>query len=196
MLGSRAGLLSPYARMLVGPGIDRGLLGPREADRIWARHLLNCAAVADALPAGADVVDVGSGAGLPGVVWAVLRPDLRLALVEPSARGETFLIEAVDTLGLSNVRVVRARAEELAGGLDAEVVAARAVAPLARLGGWCLPLVRDGGALWALKGRSAQRELAEAWPALQRGGASDARIATYGEVLEPPTTVVQVSVRS
>jgi len=195
LLGDRAHRLEPYARLLAGPGRLGGLLGPREVPRLWERHLLNCAAVADKLPAGRDVMDVGSGAGLPGLVWALLRPDLRLTLVEPQLRRTAFLDQVIGTLALPNVSVVRARAEDLAGRLDADLVAARAVAPLARLVGWCLPLVRPGGQLWALKGRMAADELVTARAALQRGGATDVVVATYGEgVLESPTTVVQVSV--
>ena len=118
-----------------------GLIGPREAPRIWERHLLNCAAVAELIPEGATVVDVGSGAGLPGMVLAVARPDLTVTLVEPLARRTAFLTEAVASLGLEQTTVVRARAEECVGKLPAaDVVTARAVAPLDRLAGWCLPL--------------------------------------------------------
>lgn len=195
LLGARAARLAPYAELLARAGTEHGLLGPREVARLWERHLLNCAAVADALPVGCDVVDIGSGAGLPGLVWAVVRPDVRVVLVEPLLRRSTFLTAAVDTLGLTNVRVVRARAEGLAGEVEADVVAARAVAPLQRLAGWCLPLVRSGGAMWALKGRSVGHELSAARADLRRGGATDVRIVTYGAgVLEPPTTVVQASV--
>jgi 16S rRNA (guanine527-N7)-methyltransferase len=197
LLGDRAARLSPYAALLAGPAAADGLLGPREVPRLWERHLLNCGAVVDDLPMGADILDIGSGAGLPGLVWALLRPDLHLVLVEPLLRRAGFLRSAAAALGLADVEVVRARAEELVGRHEADVVAARAVAPLARLAASCLPLVRPSGEMWALKGQGAAREVAEAGMALQRGGASNVRIATYGEtVLQPPTTLVRVQVSS
>lgn len=192
LLGPAADRLVPYARLLAGPAIERGLLGPRERDRLWERHLLNCAAVAVALPPGAEVVDVGTGAGLPGLVWALLRPDLRIVLVDPQLRRTDFLDQAVAELGV-RVQVRRARAQELAGELAADIVAARALAPLARLVEWCLPLARPGGALWALKGEAAGAELAGSATALQRGGAARTALSTYGEgVLDHPTRVVEV----
>ncbi len=197
LVGDRADDLVPYAELLQTVGVDRGLLGPREGPRVWERHLLNCAAVAVAVPHGADVVDVGSGAGLPGLVWAILRPDLRLRLVEPMLRRTVFLDEAVALLGLPNVEVHRARAQDLPTTLAADVVVSRAVAPLERLAGWCLPLVRPGGSMWAMKGATVETELAAALPLLQRAGADSAVVATYGEgVLQEPARVVQVRVRS
>ena len=197
LLGERAARLSPYAALLAGPAAVDGLLGPREIPRLWERHLLNCGAVVDDLPIGADVLDIGSGAGLPGLVWALLRPDLHLVLVEPLLRRASFLRSAAAALGVADVEVVRARAEELVGRREADVVAARAVAPLTRLAALCLPLVRPGGEMWALKGQGAAREVTEANMALQRGGALNVRIATYGEtVLQPPTTLVRVQVSS
>jgi 16S rRNA (guanine527-N7)-methyltransferase len=182
-----------YADLLVGAGVDRGLIGPRETSRIWDRHLLNCAVVAEGIPPGASVVDVGSGAGLPGLVLALVRPDLSVVLVEPLERRAEFLQEAVDLLGLPQVRVTRARAEEL-GPIDVDVVTARAVAPLGKLAGWCLPLLRPGGTLLALKGARAADELAAAEPVLRRLGATAWRIAPMGlDVLEHPTTVVMVT---
>jgi len=193
LLGAAADRLVPYARLLAGPAIRRGLLGPRERDRLWERHLLNCAAVAVALPQGAEVLDIGSGAGLPGLVWALLRPDLRVTLVDPQLRRTDFLDHACAELGVRSVQVRRTRAQELAGVVEADIVAARALAPLDRLVGWCLPLVRPGGALWALKGESAAAELAAAADALQRGGAARSALSTYGDgVLEQPTRVVEV----
>jgi 16S rRNA (guanine527-N7)-methyltransferase len=149
-----------YAELLAGPGVERGLLGPREPSRLWERHLLNSAAIAELLPSGARIVDVGSGAGLPGVPLALARPDLRVTLVEPMLRRVEFLREVVDELGLS-VDVVRGRAEdrpvrERVGGADA--VASRALAPLDKLTRWCLPLVRAGGELLAIKGEGARRK--------------------------------------
>jgi len=182
-----------YAELLAGPGVERGLLGPREVDRLWHRHLLNCAVVAPALAQDARVVDVGSGAGLPGVVWSLLRRDLEVVLVEPLLRRCNFLEEAVATLGLRNVTVVRARAEQLHGHVQADVVTARAVAPLPRLARYCLPLVAPGGQLLALKGESALAELRDADPQLRRMGATSATVSTYGVgIVNPPTTVVAV----
>ncbi|MDQ3591589.1 MAG: 16S rRNA (guanine(527)-N(7))-methyltransferase RsmG [Actinomycetota bacterium] len=193
VLGARADDLVGYATWLDSAGIERGLLGPREASRLWERHLLNCAVVAEAVPADADVIDVGSGAGLPGLVWAIVRPDLRVTVVEPLLRRTSFLQEVVADLGLRNVDVRRARAQDLGRTLSADVVTSRAVAPLARLADWCLPLVRPGGAMWAMKGESAARELTDALGHLQRAGAGDAYVTSYGEgSLEQPARVVHV----
>jgi 16S rRNA (guanine527-N7)-methyltransferase len=179
-----------YARLLATDGTVRGLIGPREVPRLWDRHLLNSAALAPLVPAGARVVDVGSGAGLPGIPLALVRPDLAVTLLEPLARRVTFLDECVDRLGLTNVTVVRGRAEEgpvrrSLGGAD--VVTARAVAPLDKLAGWCLPLLRPGGLLLALKGSTAAAELAAVAPLAD---AADARVTEAGD---PPATVVVVT---
>jgi 16S rRNA (guanine527-N7)-methyltransferase len=155
------GSLERYAALLATAGVERGIIGPREVPRIWERHLVNCAVVAEPggpVPLGASVIDVGSGGGLPGLVWAICRPDLSVVLLEPLLRRTTFLAEAVAELGLGNVEVARGRAEEYGG--SAEIVTARAVAPLGRLAAWCLPLVRPGGALLALKGASVAEEIA------------------------------------
>jgi 16S rRNA (guanine527-N7)-methyltransferase len=159
---------------------------------LWSRHVLNCAAVAPLVPVGANVVDVGSGAGLPGVVLALARTDLRVTLVEPLLRRVSWLQDVVDDLGLASVTVVRARAEELPGQAF-DVATARAVAPLDRLAGWCLPLLREGGFLLAVKGRSAADELTHSEPALRRLGAVSWAVREVGnDVLEEPTTVVEV----
>jgi len=199
-LGPSLEPLVAYALLLSGRGIERGLIGPREVPRLWQRHLLNCAVVADLIPADAQVDDVGSGAGLPGIVLAVVRPDLRVTLVEPLLRRTTFLEEVVAELGLSNVRVVRARAEERAAAVSAgesapaDVVTARAVAPLSRLVGWCLPLLREGGQLLALKGSSARTELADAGSSVARAGGALAELLTVGGgIVDPPTTVIRVT---
>ena len=193
LFGDRLPLAEEYARILATAGTERGLLGPREADRLWDRHLLNCAVVAQLLDGVDHVVDVGSGAGLPGIVLALVRPDLRVTLVEPLARRVAFLDEVVPRLGLTRVEVVRGRAEELAGRLSAAVVIARAVAPLDRLAGWCLPLCEHGGRLLALKGASAADEIHEHAEAVARVGGGPARIVECGTgVLDPPTTVVEV----
>lgn len=196
VFGDRLALASRYAELLATDGVVRGLIGPREAARIWDRHLLNCAVVSQMIGIGASLTDVGSGAGLPGIVLAVVRPDLRITLVEPLARRTAFLSEAVTALGLdSTVTVVRGRAEDLAGEtpIAADVVTARAVASLDRLAGWCLPLAAVGGRLLALKGASAADEVAEHRDAIVRLGGSDPVITLCGVgVIEPPTTVVEI----
>lgn len=193
--GGRLPALERYVAMLAGPGIERGLLGPREVPRLWDRHLLNCAVIQDAVAQGATVLDVGSGAGLPGVVLAVVRPDLAVTLVEPLLRRSVFLSEVVAELRLSNVNVVRSRAEELHGKVIADVVTARAVAPLDRLARWTIPLVRTGGLLVALKGTSVRKELAEAADSLKAMGAVSWRVSEYGAgVVDPPSLAAVVEV--
>lgn len=184
-------VIERYASLLAGAGVERGLIGPRETPRLWERHLLNSVGPAELLDPDCTVVDLGSGAGLPGLVLAALRPDTTMVLVEPLLRRATFLTEAVEALGLDNVRVHRARAEDLAGsGLTAagvpvpglvDVVVARAVAPLDRLAGWALPLLRPGGRLLAVKGESADDELARCRPALRRAGAAEEHVADVGD---------------
>jgi 16S rRNA (guanine527-N7)-methyltransferase len=180
VFGNRLPVVEQYAALLAGAGVERGLLGPREAPRLWERHLLNCAGLGDLLEPGHVVADLGSGAGLPGLVLAALRPDVTFVLVEPLLRRATFLEQAVAELGLRTVVVRRARAEELARTLAVDVVTARAVAPLDRLAGWALPLLRPGGRLLALKGERADAELAGAGDALQRAGARDAAVVEVG----------------
>ncbi|MEU5938939.1 16S rRNA (guanine(527)-N(7))-methyltransferase RsmG [Micromonospora sp. NPDC047548] len=200
LFGDRLDLAAAYAELLATDGVVRGLIGPREAPRIWDRHLLNCAAVAERIPEGASVIDVGSGAGLPGLVLAIARPDLQVTLVEPLARRTSFLIEAVQQLGLAKmVRVFRGRADEAASGatgigpLSADVVTARAVAPLDRLSGWCLPLAVPGGRLIALKGSSAADEVAEHAEAVDRLGGGEPSVHLCGvELIDPPATVVEI----
>src|SRR6185437_14113827 len=128
LFGEHLPAMVRYAELLAGPGVERGLIGPREVDRLWERHLLNCGAVAEVIAPGLDVVDVGSGGGLPGLVLAIARPDLRITLLEPLLRRTVFLSECVEVLGLRNVEVRRGRAEEWAGRVAADVVTARAVA--------------------------------------------------------------------
>lgn len=190
MFGSRLPLAERYVELLSTGGVERGLIGPREAPRLWERHILNCAVVVPRVPEGSTIADVGTGAGLPGLVWAIARPDLHVTLVEPLLRRTTFLEEVVADLDLSNVRVVRARAEEVSETFD--VVTARAVAPLEKLAGWCLPLVRPGGVLLALKGRTAEDEVAASRSALHKMGATDIVVSSHGD-LQVPTTVVEVT---
>ncbi|MCM0675027.1 16S rRNA (guanine(527)-N(7))-methyltransferase RsmG [Micromonospora phytophila] len=200
LFGDRLDLAAAYAELLVTEGVVRGLIGPREAPRIWDRHLLNCAAVAERIPEGASVLDVGSGAGLPGLVLAIARPDLTVTLIEPLARRTSFLIEAVQQLGLAKtVRVFRGRADEAATGatgtgpLSGDIVTARAVAPLDRLSTWSLPLVVRGGRLLALKGASAAEEVAEHAGTVARLGGGEAEVRHCGVgVIDPPTTVVEI----
>lgn len=173
--------VSRFAALLREQGELRGLLGPREQSRLWERHLLNSAAVVQHLPRTGAIADVGSGAGLPGIVVAAMLPEAELVLIDPMERRTQWLEEVVAELDLSNVRVVRARAEELDGALEADAVTARAVAAMDKLARWCLPLLRDGGTLVALKGRSAGDELEKAKYVLRKLG-GDA-----GEVLDAPT---------
>jgi 16S rRNA (guanine527-N7)-methyltransferase len=192
IFGPRLPLAARYARWLAEDGTERGLLGPRERPRLWSRHLLNCAVLTDLIPAQARVADVGSGAGLPGMVIALRRPDLQVTLVEPLLRRSVFLTEVVADLGLEgSVEVLRARAEELQGTRTFDVVTARAVAPLERLAAWCLPLVAPRGQLLALKGSTAEEELAAAEPLLDRWGAERSEVVRLGTDDEP-TWVVRV----
>lgn len=193
--GESLGAARTFARLLAGPGVERGLIGPRERDRLWERHLLNCAGSAELLGPGEAVLDLGSGAGLPGLVLALLRPDLTVELVEPLLRRATFLTEAVAELGLGNVTVTRARAEDLPGRA-ADAVTARAVAPLHRLAGWAMPLLRPGGRLLALKGARAQEELASSTVSLRRAGAADADVVRVGSVEQLTQAWVVVVVRA
>lgn len=195
--GTQLPLMSELAGLLADDAVVRGLIGPREAPRLWDRHLLNCAVLGELLPQGVRVVDIGSGAGLPGLVLACARPDLQVDLVEPLQRRADFLREAVETLRLGDrVRVVRGRAEDSAvrGEVGAaKWVTARAVAPLSRLAGWCAPLLAIGGRLLAMKGDQAQAELAEAQPALGRLRLKVVGVQTCGVgIVDPPTTVVLV----
>lgn len=196
VFGPRLELAIRYAELLADAGVERGLIGPREADRLWERHLLNCAVVAELIPPAVTVVDVGSGAGLPGLPLALARPDLRVTLLEPMARRVAFLDEALGVLGLSNLRVLRGRAEDPAVRRRlgrSPVVTARAVAPLPRLLGWCRPLLARGGQLLAIKGRGAEAELADARAGLRSAGIVEAAVLRCGESLLPtPTTVVRL----
>lgn len=195
LFGERLPLAKRYVALLTEHGVTRGLIGPREVDRLWDRHVLNSAVIAELVPESATVIDVGSGAGLPGVPLAIARPDLRVTLLEPMARRVAWLTEVVDELAI-DVEVVRGRAEEPDVRRDiggADVVTARAVAPLAKLAGWCLPLTRPGGVVMALKGESANEELARDADAVRRAGGVEQSVVTVGTgVLPVPTTVVLV----
>jgi 16S rRNA (guanine527-N7)-methyltransferase len=184
--------LAAYAELLATEGTLRGLIGPREVPRLWERHLLNCALLERLIPEHATVADIGTGAGLPGIVLAIVRPDLEVSLVEPLLRRTTFLDEAVEQLGCDNAEVVRARAEELAPA-SYDVVASRAVAPLGKLAGWCLPLCAEGGLMLAMKGASAEEELAASERELEALGAEEWHVHQLGvDELAQPTTVVSI----
>lgn len=191
--------LSRYVEILAGPGLERGLMGPREVPRLWDRHILNCAVVADPdsglIPQGSLVADVGSGAGLPGIVWALVRPDINVVLIEPLLRRATFLTEAVVDLGLANrVTVLRGRAEKVMTNPEwtgVDVVTARAVAPMDRLLGWTIPLLKPDGRLVALKGSSAPTELEAAQGILAEFQLRSAEVVLCGAgVVDPETTVI------
>jgi 16S rRNA (guanine527-N7)-methyltransferase len=193
IFGARLDIARRYAELLAGAGVERGLLGPREVDRLWDRHLLNSAAVAELLDPGERVIDIGSGAGLPGIPLAIARPDLDIVLLEPLLRRSEFLTEAVAELGLA-IEVVRGRAEDhwvrdQFGARDAAV--SRAVAPLDRLTKWSMPLLRPGGRMVAIKGKSAPDEVEAHRRVMAASGAVDVRVVTCGaNCLRPPATVV------
>lgn len=187
----RLPLVERYAGLLATEGVTRGLIGPREVPRLWDRHLINCGLLAPMVPEGASVADLGSGAGLPGLVLALARPDLHVTLIEPMARRVAFLEEAVQSLGLDRVEVVRVRADGWRTGRRFDVVTARALAPLPRLLGWGMPLVEPGGSLLAMKGSSAQQEIDDAAVELRRYGAR-AEVVTSSVPGASVTTVVRV----
>lgn len=193
VFGERLPLLERFADRLADDGVTRGLIGPREVPRLWDRHLLNCGVIADAFDEGALVVDIGTGAGLPGIVLALMRPDLRIVLVEPLERRTVWLNEIVDEFDLRQVTVHKARAEQFWGEVQADVVTSRAVASLSELARLSLPLLRVGGHVLAMKGDSAQDELDEAGLVLDRLGVGARSVRTYGgNVVDPPTTVVDL----
>lgn len=193
VFGDRLDLAERFTAILADTGVSHGLIGPREVPRLWDRHVLNCAVIHPAIDLGQKVIDVGSGAGLPGLALAIARPDLDLHLVEPMLRRTNWLSRAVDELELTNVTVHRGRAEQFWGVLSAPVVTARAVARLSELARWCLPLVLPGGSLLALKGSRAAEELETDRALLRRMGAVSEAIETFGRgVVDPETTVLRV----
>ncbi|GAA4906307.1 16S rRNA m(7)G-527 methyltransferase [Actinomycetospora succinea] len=195
VFGDRLAAAERYVALLAGPGHEQGVIGPRELPRLWERHVLNSATIGEVLPADASVVDVGSGAGLPGIPLALARPDLAITLLEPMARRVAWLERVVDELGLTTVTVVRGRAEEREARRrcgESDVVTARAVAPIGRLATWTLPLVRPGGILAAMKGASAASEIERDLKEIRAAGGDDPRVVSCG-VGDAATTVVLVS---
>ena len=193
VFGDRYEIAERYYQSLATDGVERGLIGPREVPRLWERHLLNCAVIGELIAEGESVVDVGSGAGLPGIPLAIARPDLKVTLVEPLLRRSVYLAEFIESNGL-DVLVVRGRAEESgvvkeAGGAD--VVTSRAVAPLEKLARWSLPLIHEHGRMLALKGSSASEEIERDRTALTKLGAGKLEILECGaKILRTPTVVV------
>jgi 16S rRNA (guanine527-N7)-methyltransferase len=193
VFGDQLALAQRLAELLANVGVEWGILGPHEVDRLWDRHLLNCGVVAELVEPGERIADIGSGAGLPGLPMAIAKPGLRVVLVESLLRRTEFLNMAVDRLGL-DVEVVRGRAEDAAvrqavGGCDA--VVSRAVASLDKVARWSIPLLRPGGRMLAIKGERAADEVEENRRVMTRLGATDARVVECGvSYLSPPTRVV------
>jgi 16S rRNA (guanine527-N7)-methyltransferase len=174
--------------------VERGLIGPSEVPRLWDRHLLNCGVVAEVVPHPSELIDLGSGAGLPGIVLALLMPDVRVTLLEPMLRRADFLTQCLETLGIASARVVRGRAEDCAGELQADVVTARAVAPLTRLAPLALGLVRPGGTVLAIKGSRASEEVVAARPVLRRLGVRSVDVVRPGSgKVDQAATVVRIT---
>ena len=190
VFGPRFAVARRYAELLCTQGVLRGLIGPREPGRIWTRHLINSAALAPFIPADSTVIDLGSGAGLPGIPVALVRPDLRMILLEPLARRMSFLEEVRALLGL-DVALLRARAEEVERA-PVDVVVARAVAPLDRLIELATPLLRPGGLLLAQKGRNAAQEVAAAAGARRRLGVAEVSLESL-DPTESGTCVVRMT---
>ena len=181
-----------YAASLVRDGDELGLLGPRELPRLWSRHILNSAVVSQLVADGASVADVGSGAGLPGIPMAIAQPNATFTLIEPMERRSNWLIEQVAALGLTNVNVKRARAEEVGDVFD--VVTARAVSALPKLLRLTVPLTRDGGVILALKGSKAQDEINDSKSLIKKLNIAKFEVVQVGtEHLAEPTTVVRTT---
>jgi 16S rRNA (guanine527-N7)-methyltransferase len=192
--GTQYPLISKYVDILTSTAVEWGLIGPREAAKVWERHILNSAALSELIPPGIAVADVGSGAGLPGIPVAILRPDVRMTLIEPLLRRSTFLTEAVQELEITDrVEVVRSRAED--HHQIYPVVVARAVAPLDRLIGWCNPLRASGGLILALKGESAADEVTAARHQLEAARLKAAVLSVRAHPNADPATVICVSER-
>lgn len=194
VFGDNADRARRYHTWLAEQATVRGLIGPRETPKLWERHIINSAVVGEAIDEGLTVADIGSGAGLPGIPLALARPDLNVVLVEPLLRRTTFLNEVVGDLELANVTVIRGRAEDKnvkqeVGQID--VVTSRAVAPLGKLAGWSLPLVKSGGAMVALKGSTAQEEIDRDAKLISKAKGINPRVIEVGaSVLDAPTFAV------
>lgn len=191
--GTSFPLVSRFAEMLHDQGELRGLIGPREVSRIWERHILNSAAVVQYLPTSGTIADIGSGAGLPGIVIAAMLPEAQVLLVEPMDRRCTWLNEVVEELELTNVEVKRGRAEEYHGAFQCEAVTSRAVAALEKLARMSLPLVERGGEMVILKGKNVEQEIEPARKVLRKYKTEEPQIlqAFSVEGVEP-TTVLRV----
>ncbi|MHA7275853.1 16S rRNA (guanine(527)-N(7))-methyltransferase RsmG [Arthrobacter sp. Hz1] len=195
IFGDRLGLAERFVEHLATTGIERGLLGPREVPRLWSRHVLNCAVIAELFPAGVSVADVGSGAGLPGIALAVARPDLTFTLIEPLERRVTWLHEVVEDLDLGNVAVFRGRAEDAVGKVTPTVVTARAVSALGGLAEMTIPILAGSGQVLAIKGQSAAEEVSRAAKLIRKLGGRQTVVLQVGDgLLEQPTTVVRIIV--
>jgi 16S rRNA (guanine527-N7)-methyltransferase len=195
VFGSALPAAAQFAHLLATRGVEQGLIGPREVPGLWDRHLLNCAVVAELIDDRCGtVVDIGSGAGLPGLVLAMVLPEVAVTLLEPMERRCRFLADCVTELKLPNASVMRGRAEDAAAAAD--VVTARAVAPLPRLAELAMNVIRPGGMVLAIKGRTAGQELKNAEPVLRRIGARNAEVAWAGRgKVIPATTVVRFFAR-
>lgn len=195
LFGDRLDLARQFTTALAEHGEERGLIGPQELPRLWTRHVLNSAIAAPLFPAG-RVGDVGSGAGLPGIVLAIARPDVQWVLIEPMERRVTWLREQVDALGLDNVEVFHGRGEEWGEGASLDAVTARAVSALRTLVPFTAPLVKDGGELILLKGASAPNEITAAAKVIRKYKLSDVRVEVLGDgVLAESTRVIRAHVR-
>ena len=195
LYGAEFPLINRYVDILASTGVEWGLIGPRETERLWDRHILNSAALSGLIAFDSSVADVGSGAGLPGIPLAVLRSDLQLTLIEPLLRRCTFLTQTIEALGITDrVEVVRSRAEDHQQSYD--VVTARALAPLDRLIGWCNPLRTAEGVILALKGKSAGEEVAAAWRQLAAARLQAEVLSVRAFPTAEPATVVRLSAQS
>lgn len=195
VFGDRLGLAERYVQHLATTGMERGLLGPREVPRLWNRHVLNCAVVTELIDQNARVADVGSGAGLPGLTFALARPDLDITLIEPLERRCIWLYEVCEDLELENVTVMRGRAEQVVEQVEADFATARAVSALTNLAGLTIPLLHGKGQVLAIKGRSAVEEVDKAAKVIRKLGGRNTEVLTVGDsILAEPTTVVRIQV--
>lgn len=192
IFGDRLPLAQAYHDSLATTAAERGFIGPKEVPRLWDRHIFNCAVIGEAFKEGQRIADIGSGAGLPGIPLAIARPDLDITLIEPLLKRSSYLSEVVAELDLTNVTVIRGRAEEQKKMLF-DAVTSRAVAPLGKLASWSLPLVRPGGAMVAMKGASVSEELERDAAQIRKAGGGEATISQVGEgLLEQPTTLITI----